>query len=114
MPTDEPQLSPDDLLGAWTHSHEEDPNDGSLREVYRPSDREFPLSRGRRAYDFREGNRASVRAIAPADGYTSLDAAWSLEPGNVLVVREPDGAVRRMHVESVASDRLVLRELLGD
>lgn len=113
MPVDEPTISAQDIMGKWVHSHEEDPKDASLREVYRPSDWDFGPSRGRRGFDLQEGNRASILGIAPADGSIETEASWSLEPGNVLVIREPGGAVRRMHVEEVGPDRLVLRELLG-
>lgn len=113
MSADKPTVSAQDITGRWVHSHEEDPQDGSLREVYRPSDWSFGPSRGRRALDLQEGNRGSTRGIAPADGYLEADVRWSLEPGNVLVIRERGGTVRRMHVEEIGPERLVLRELLG-
>jgi hypothetical protein len=113
MPVNEPTISAQDIMGKWVHSHEEDPKDASLREVYRPSDWNFGPSRGRRGFDLQEGNRASILGIAPADGSIEAEASWSLEPGNVLVIREQGGAVRRMHVEEVGPGRLVLRELLG-
>ncbi len=112
MPGDKTKLSPQDIMGAWIHAHEEDPQDASLREVYRPSDWKFGPSRGRRGYDLQEGHRALVQGIGPADGKVETLARWSLESGNVLVIVEPGGAVRRLHVEEVAPDRLVLRELL--
>lgn len=105
-------LSPQDIMGSWVHSHEEDPKDASLREVYRPSDWNFGPSRGRRGYDLQEGNLASVQGIRPADGLIETEARWWLESGNVLVILEPGGAIRRMRVEEVGPDRLVLRELL--
>ena len=112
MPIDKASLSPQDIMGAWVHSHEEDPKDASLREVYRPSDWNFGPSRGRRGYDLQEGNLASVQGIGPADGLIETEARWWLESGNVLVILEPGGAIRRLRVEEVEEDRLVLRELL--
>ena len=112
MPIDKTSISPKDIMGAWVHSHEEDPTDGSLREVYRPSDWNFGPSRGRRGYDLQEGNLALVQGIGPADGPTKTKARWRLEPGNVLIILNPSGAIRRLHIEDVAPDRLVLRELL--
>ena len=69
-------LSPKDIMGKWVHSHEEDPKDASLREVYRPSDWKFGPSRGRRGYDLQEGNLASVQGIGPADGLIETEAKW--------------------------------------
>ena len=112
MPNDKVSLSPQDIMGAWVHSHEEDPKDASLREVYRPSEWNFGPSRGRRGYDLQEGNLASVQGIGPADGLIQTEARWWLESGNVLVILEPGGAIRRLRVEEVGPDRLVLRELL--
>ncbi len=112
MPIDKVSLSSQDIMGAWVHSHEEDPKDASLREVYRPSDWNFGPSRGRRGYDLQEGNLASVRGIGPADGMIETEARWWLESGNVLVILESGGAIRRLRVEEVGPDRLVLRELL--
>ncbi len=108
----EKEFSPRDLLGAWTHAHEEDPQDGSLRQVYRPSSWDFGPSRGRQGYDLKEENHASVKGIAPADGSTLTEARWRLESGNLLVIEEPGGRVRRWRVEDAAPDRLVLREIL--
>lgn len=111
MGVDQSSLAPQDIMGAWVHSHEEDPQDGSLREVYRPSEWNFPPSRGRRGFDLQEGNRGSVLGIAPGDGMVSSEVNWALEIGNVLVIREKGGSVRRLHVEEVGPDRLVVREL---
>ena len=112
MPIDKVSFSPQDIMGAWVHSHEEDPKDASLREVYRPSDWNFGPSRGRRGYDLQEGNLASVQGIAPADGRIETEARWWLESGHVLVILEPGGVIRRLRVEKVGPDCLVLRELL--
>ena len=84
MPVDEPTFSAQDLMGKWVHSHEEDPEDASLREVYRPSDWNFGPSRGRRGFDLQEGNRASTLGIAPADG--SIDQG---EPTSLIEIWMP-------------------------
>ena len=100
-----------DLLGSWTHSHEEDPGDGSLREIYRPSHWEFPPSRGRRGYEFREGGLCKIVGIAPADRATRSKGSWRLEEG-VLIVVDASGSTRRMRVEQAEPEQLVLREIL--
>ncbi len=113
MPGDKTKFSPQDIMGAWTHAHEEkDPGDSSLREIYRPSDWKFGPSRGRQGYDLQEGHRVLIQDIGPADGKVETLATWSLESGNVLVIVEAAGAVRRFRVEEAAADRLVLRKLL--
>ena len=43
---------------------------------------------------------------------TKTETSWWLESGNVLVILEPGGAIRRLRVVEVGPDRLVLRELL--
>lgn len=106
-------VSARDIMGAWVHSHEEDPNDGSLCEVYRPSDWSFGPSRGRRGYEFGEGNLGVTQQIAPADGAPlPTDATWQMEPEDTLVILEQGRVVRRMRVRSVEPDRLVLQDLL--
>ena len=56
----------------------------------------------------------SVQEIAPADGApVETQVTWSLESGNVLVIREQGSVIRRMRVEEVEPDRLILRDLIG-
>ena len=112
MPGEKTSYSPQDLLGAWKHAHEEDDPKDSLRQVYRPGSGAFKPSRGREAFELREENRATFDEIAPADGSIPTEARWRLESGNLLVIEQPDGRVRRWQVEEAAPDRLVLREIL--
>ena len=111
MPIHDSLLAPQDLIGEWVHSHEEDPLDTSGCEVYRPSNWDFGLSRGRRGFQLREENRATVLGIAPTDGVHTNLAIWSLDAGSVLVIREENGTVRHLQIVTVEPDRLVLREL---
>ena len=112
MGVNQTSLMPQDIMGNWVHSYEEDSQDGSTIEIYRSSEYPFPLvGRERRGFDLREGSQGSIRGIAPAGGYVSSEMNWALESGNVLVIRERGGAVSRLRVEEVGADRLVLREL---
>lgn len=111
MQADE-SISQQDLLGRWMHAHEEDPQETSGREVYRPHDWSFGPSRGRRGFDLLPDGRATVVGIAAADGTDTREGRWSIEPPNVLVI-ESGGDVRRWRVEQASPDRLVVLELLG-
>lgn len=101
------------VVGKWVHAHEEDPLDGSGLEVYRPSDWPLGPSRGRRGFDLREDKRAILIDIAAADGTDVGDARWSIEAGNVLLIRS-DGKVRRLQIKELDRDRLVVNELRSD
>ena len=48
---------PSSLVGAWTHSHEED-HDGI--QVFRPGDQELPPSRGRTSFTLRSDSTAAA------------------------------------------------------
>ena len=67
MQADEP-ISQQDLLGRWMHAHEEDPQDTSGREVYRPHDWSFGPSRGRRGFDLLPDGRRPWWALPPRTG----------------------------------------------
>lgn len=68
--------TPDDLLGRWLHSHEED---GPDFEAYRPADHDFPPSRGRKGMEFEsDGTYREIR-IGPTDRMEEHVGRWSLQ-----------------------------------
>lgn len=73
------------LIGSWTHSHEED-HDGV--QVFRPSDFDFPPSRGRTSLTLHPDSTATLGTPGPDDRGTSDDGTWDLT-GDVLRVAAP-------------------------
>ena len=98
------------LLGKWVHFHEEDPQDGSGREVYRPIDWPMGPSRGRRGIELHSHGRVILLNIAATDGTDVISGSWNVENQNILVI-ETSGEFRRLVIEQATRDRLVLREL---
>ena len=98
------------LVGSWLHAHEEDPQDGSGLQVYRPSSWPLGPSRGRRGFELRADSHALLLGIAAADGIEERRGRWSIQSGNVLLI-ETHREVWRMRIATIAPDRLVVREL---
>jgi hypothetical protein len=72
------------ILGHWIHSHEED-TQGVM--VYRPANYNFPPSRGRRGFDFREGGELVFFGIGRADGSEQFSGNWVIEEPNRVRVK---------------------------
>ncbi len=72
------------ILGHWIHSHEEDAQ-GVM--VYRPSNYNFPPSRGRRGFDFREGGELVFFGIGRADGSEQFSGNWVIEGPNRVRIK---------------------------
>lgn len=110
MRTDQ-RLTSQHLIGRWMHAHEEDPQDGSGLEVYRPSDWPFGPSRGRQGFELKADHRATLLGIAAADGIDSREGSWSISPKNVLLI-DVGRSVRRLLIYKVTPQSLVVRELI--
>lgn len=95
---------PGDLVGSWTHAHEED-HDGV--HVFRPSDRDFPPSRGRTSFTLRDDRTASAGTPGADDRGRTDDGTWKLA-GDVLTVRCP-GWAAAYEVVAAGPQRLDLR-----
>lgn len=77
------------LVGSWTHSHEED-RDGL--ELWRPADYPFPPARGRTTFTLLPDHGAVVGTPGLDDRGTTQAGTWSLEQrpdGDVLIVDLP-------------------------
>jgi len=72
------------ILGHWIHSHEEDAQ-GVM--VYRPANYNFPPSRGRRGFDFREGGKLVFYGIGRADGSEQFSGNWVIEGPNRVRIK---------------------------
>src|SRR5215210_2386437 len=64
------------ILRQWVHSHEEDTQDV---RVYRPAGYDFPPSRGRVGYEFREGGELVYYGIGRTDGSEVSSGRWTIE-----------------------------------
>lgn len=101
--------TPDQLVGTWLHSHEEDT---ASERVYRRSGFAFPPSRGRNGYDFRSDRSATYIGIAARDGSTETECKWQLRAGAQpeIVLTLPGGQPRVLQVVSIEPDRLRIRK----
>ncbi len=95
------------LYQRWIHSHEEDSN---TEMVYRPSNFEFPPSRGRTGFELKSDNSCVEIGIAPADGFLESQGTWEIEEDDHLkiYINSQTKDVRIMHVTYVDKDRLVI------
>ncbi len=103
--TDEEQI-----LGSWTHSHEEDHNE---QQTFRPSSNPLPLARGRRSFTLLPGNRAVVGTPGADDRGVTYDGTWSIDhgsEGDVLKVVLPGWAETFLIVDA-SSEKLVLQPI---
>jgi hypothetical protein len=87
------------------HSHEEDTETAA---VYRPADYDFPLSRGREAFELQADGTLLDSGIGPADRPEEEHGTWKVDEDR-LVLATP-GRKRVMKVRSVDDDRLVVEE----
>ena len=90
---------PEELIGAWIHSHEDDTEEV---KVYRPASYAFPPARGREGFEIKEGGECMYHGIAPADGSASEPASWSWEDGNRLVITPKAAGASEMRMEVVS------------
>jgi hypothetical protein len=101
---------PDDcLFKAWRHSREED---AEGVEVYRPTNYNFPLSRGRDGIELRRDGTFVSMGPGPDDRTVPIAGAWRMEEGaanNALVTRAGDGAARKLTIVHCDDDVLKVK-----
>ena len=92
------------LIGSWTHAHEED---AEGVQVFRPSARSFPPSRGRSSFELAPDG--SLRRVGPGadDRRTFTAGRWTLT-GRRLVLHD-DQRTTAFEIDEASRDRLVLR-----
>jgi hypothetical protein len=98
-------LDPSQLVGRWTHAHEEDQG-GAF--VLRPVDAPLPPSRGRRSLELEPGGTLVEGRPGADDRSVGASGSWSLDGGQ-LVLSVSGRPEEHWQVESVEPDRLVLR-----
>jgi hypothetical protein len=72
----------------WVHSYEED---SANIQVFRPREYNFPPSRGREGFEFKEGGLFKKYVIAPADGINTINGSWrKTEEKNTFFIQMND------------------------
>lgn len=99
------EISPDQLLGTWRHSHEESHGD---RIVLRPADFAFPASRGRRGITLRDRGVAEVEYPGPTDRTARALGRWALEGKRLMI--DALGWSGTFEIEIAGKEMLVLRK----
>jgi hypothetical protein len=92
---------PDELLGHWVHSHEEDRGD---ERVYRPADYDFPPARGRRGFELRPDGELLVYGPGATDRPEATTARWSASGSGRVKLGDEE-----LEIVSVSPDRLEVR-----
>jgi len=94
------------ILGHWIHSHEEDAQ-GVM--VYRPANYNFPPSRGRRGFDFREGGELVYFGIGRADGSEQFSGSWVIEGSNRVRIKVNSQRIQPFVLQVVSCDDQALK-----
>jgi hypothetical protein len=94
------------ILRGWAQSHEEDTQDVS---VYRPVGYDFPPSRGRMGFEFREGGELTYYGIARADGSKQSSGRWTIEGSNQVRIDVDNERIQSFVMEVVSCDDETLK-----
>ena len=102
-------LDKDALSQRWMHSREEDTD---TEMVFRPSDYNFPRSRGRTGFELRKNGKLVEIGIAPTDAQQEAEGRWRLEGDNKLAFHRGSASEpsRVLQVISADKDRLVVKK----
>ena len=97
-----------DLLGAWSHSHEEDHDDV---RVFRHAEYSFPPSRGRLGFELLPDGAARYSGLTADDRRGLATCRWSLDPQQPadLTIANGEQCLLRASIASVDSHRLELK-----
>jgi hypothetical protein len=103
-----PSIPHENLLGAWSHSHEED-HDG-LR-VFRHAGYPFPPSRGRLGFELLPDGAARYSGLTQDDRPGLATCRWTLDPKRPedLTIVNGEQCLLRASIASAGSDRLELK-----
>ena len=89
----------------WTHSHEEDYDD---IQVYRPSTFNFPLSRGRIAFEIEKSGIFIQYGIGPDDTKKKVEGNWTIEEPNTIKINFADKAIKSYSMKILSYDNNTL------
>jgi hypothetical protein len=99
---------PPPIFRRWTHSREEDTNGLT---VFRPSNFNFPPSRGREGMEFRQNGEFVQYNIGATDRSEAVPGRWRVGPDNSIEIEFETGqaAGYRLIVISVDDNVLIVR-----
>lgn len=97
---------PPAIFQYWIHSREEDIE--TVR-VYRPSDYEFPPSRGRDGFEFRENGEFIQYGIGPTDRLQRIRGTWTAEGENQIRVSFKADQQESYTIQVVSCDESLLK-----
>jgi hypothetical protein len=98
------------LMQRWMHSYEEDTE---TEQVFRPSDYDFPPSRGRTGFECKSNGILWQFGPGPSDRPQAKEGAWELAEGDVLFLstHSPSAEKRCMKIVALEKDKLVLKKV---
>jgi hypothetical protein len=79
----------------WIHSYEEDTNDS---QTYRPSTFNFPLSRGRIAFEIEKNGTFIQYGIGPDDTRKKVEGNWTIEEEEESIHKRDASLKTELHV----------------
>jgi hypothetical protein len=89
----------------WIHSREEDTNE---IQVYRPSTFNFPLSRGRIAFEIEKSGIFIQYGIGPDDTKKKVEGNWTIEEPNTIKINFADKAIKSYSMKILSYDNNTL------
>lgn len=108
---------PSEVFKHWTHSREEDTEN---IKVYRPSEYNFPPSRGREGFELTENGEFIQYGVGPTDKSQKVMGQWKAEGANKIEVEfkdevsksHPLNKSRRLNI--IACDENILKINLAE
>jgi len=92
----------------WIHSYEEDKDD---IKVYHPSTFNFPLSRGRIAFEIEKNGTFIQYGIGPDDTRKKVEGNWTIEeeePNTIKIDFAPDKPIKSYNMKIISYDNNTL------
>jgi hypothetical protein len=90
----------------WTHSHEEDYDD---IQVYHPSTFNFPLSRGRVAFEIEKSGIFIQYGIGPDDTRKKVEGNWTVEEPNTIKIDFADKSIKSYKMKIILCNDDILK-----
>lgn len=95
------------LYNLWFHSYEENDN---YKQVYRPSSYDFPLSRGRDAFEIRKNGDFISYSIGPDDLPKKKVYRFEIKDENKLYIYNDKLLVNVINILSCEKDLLIIKK----
>ena len=98
------------IFNKWVHSQEEQA-EVKGHQIYRPSDfKEFPASRFRQVFDFKEDGTCEYMYLHPTDKHSMKPGTWSYnEKTNLITIKDEEGKeIYSITVVELGKDKLLL------